>query len=102
MHTRRFEWKAPAMLFLVASVALAGGFIAIEHAHAQGAGATPHAQGRNSFPATSSQLLNRAPSMPPPAFNPSSLYTVPQSPEAPVSPASPGSVFGSSPSAGVN
>jgi hypothetical protein len=25
MHTRRFEWKAPAMLFLVASVALAAG-----------------------------------------------------------------------------
>ena len=57
MHTRRFEWKAPAMLFLVASVALAGAFIAIEHAHAQGAGATPHAQGRNPFPATSSPLL---------------------------------------------
>jgi len=102
MHTRRFEWKAPAMLFLVASVALTGACLAIEHAHAQGTNATPHAQGRNPFPDTSSQLLNRAPSMPPPAFNPSSPYTVPQSPEAPVSPASPGSVFGSSPSAGVN
>jgi hypothetical protein len=32
--------------------------------------------------------------MPPPAFNPSSPYTVPASPETPVSPASPGSVFG--------
>jgi hypothetical protein len=102
MHTRRFEWKAPAMLFLVASVALAGAFMAIEHAHAQGVSATPHAQGRTPFPATSSPLLNRAPSMPPPAFNPSSPYTAPQSPEAPVSPASPGSVFGSSPSTGVN
>jgi hypothetical protein len=39
-------------------------------------------------------LLDRAPSMPPPVFNPSSPYTVPQSPETPVSPASPGSVFG--------
>jgi hypothetical protein len=102
MHTRRFEWKAPAMLFLVTSVALAAAFIAIEHAHAQGAGVTPHAQGRNPFPATSSPLLNRSPSMPPPVFNPSSPYTVPHSPEAPVSPASPGSVFGSSPSTGVN
>ena len=36
MHTRRFEWKAPAMLFLVASVAIAGACITIEHAHAQG------------------------------------------------------------------
>jgi hypothetical protein len=100
MHTRRFERKAPAMLFLVASVALAGAFIAIEHAHAQGISSTPLAQGRNPFPATS-PLLNRGPSMPPPAFNPSSPYTVPQSPETPVSPASPGSVFGSSPSTGV-
>jgi hypothetical protein len=34
-----------------------------------------------------------APAMPPPAFNPSVPYTVPQAPEVPVSPASPGSVF---------
>jgi hypothetical protein len=34
------------------------------------------------------------PSLPPPTFNPSTPYTVPQSPEVPVSPASPGSVFG--------
>jgi hypothetical protein len=33
-------------------------------------------------------------SMPPPVFNPSSPYTLPESPESPVSPASPGSVFG--------
>jgi hypothetical protein len=33
MHTKRFEWKARAMLFLVTSVALAGACIAIEHAH---------------------------------------------------------------------
>jgi hypothetical protein len=36
---------------------------------------------------------DRIPSTPP-AFNPSSPYTVPQSHETPVSPASPGSVFG--------
>jgi hypothetical protein len=47
------------------------------------------------------QLPDRVP-MPPPVFNPSSPYTVPQSRETPVSPASPGSVFGSSPSTGVN
>jgi hypothetical protein len=40
------------------------------------------------------QAIDRAPSMPPPVFNPSIPYTVPQSPEVPVSPASPGSVFG--------
>ena len=33
-------------------------------------------------------------SSPPPVFNPSSPYTVTQSPETHVSPASPGSVFG--------
>ena len=48
------------------------------------------------------QLPDRVPSMPPPVFNPSSPYTVPQSRETPVSPASPGSVFGSSLSTGVN
>jgi hypothetical protein len=34
-----------------------------------------------------------APAMPPPAFNLTVPYTVPQAPEVPVSPASPGSVF---------
>jgi hypothetical protein len=102
MHTRRFEWKARAMLFLVASVALAGACIAIDHARAQGTNIVPHAQGRNPAPTALPPVLDRAPSMPPPVFNPSSTYTVPQSPETAVSPASPGSVFGSSPSAGVN
>jgi hypothetical protein len=36
----------------------------------------------------------RAPAMPPPVFNQSNPYTLPQSAEKPVSPASPGSVFG--------
>jgi hypothetical protein len=39
-------------------------------------------------------ILNEAPAMPAPTFNPSESYTLPQSPETPVSPASPGSVFG--------
>jgi hypothetical protein len=39
-------------------------------------------------------ILNEAPTMPSPTFNPSDPYTVPQSSETPVSPASPGSVFG--------
>jgi hypothetical protein len=39
-------------------------------------------------------ILDEAPTMPAPTFNPSDPYTVPQSPETPVSPASPGSVFG--------
>jgi hypothetical protein len=39
-------------------------------------------------------VLNEAPTMPAPTFNPSNPYAVPQSPETPVSPASPGSVFG--------
>jgi hypothetical protein len=39
-------------------------------------------------------IIDTAPTMPAPSFNPSDPYTVPQSPETPVSPASPGSVFG--------
>jgi hypothetical protein len=38
--------------------------------------------------------FDRAPTMPPPVFNQSNPYTVPQSLEKPVSPGSPGSVFG--------
>jgi hypothetical protein len=102
MHWIRFERMALARFFVAACVAFFGAGIVIDHARAQGTNIVPHVQGRNSFPATSSQLLNRAPSMPPPAFNPSSPHTAPQSPEAPVSPASPGSVFGSSPRTGVN
>ena len=39
-------------------------------------------------------VLDEAPAMPAPTFNPSESYTLPQSPENAVSPASPGSVFG--------
>jgi hypothetical protein len=102
MHTRRLELMALARFFLAACVTFFGAAIAIDHACAQGINATSRAQGRNPSPSASSPLLDRAPLMPPPAFNPSNPYTVPQLREAPVSPASPGSVFGSTPSTGVN
>jgi hypothetical protein len=38
--------------------------------------------------------LDRGPAIPPPVFNQSNPYSVPQSTERPVSPGSPGSVFG--------
>jgi hypothetical protein len=102
MHMIRFERMALARFFVAACVAFFGAGIVIDHAHAQDTKSVPHVQGGNPGPSASSSLLNRAPSMPPPAFNPSSPYTVPQSRETPVSPASPGSVFGSSPSARIN
>jgi hypothetical protein len=98
MHAGRIERMALPTFFLAAGVAFFNACAAVEYAHAQGTNTAPHAQGRNPMPSASSPLLDRAPAMPPPAFNPSSPYTVPQSREAPVSPASPGSVFGSSPS----
>jgi hypothetical protein len=101
MHTRRFERTGLARFFLATSVAFFGACLAIEHAHAQVTNAVPRVQGRNPVPFASSPL-DRAPSMPPPIFNTSRPYTVPQSRETPVSPASPGSVFGSSPSTGVD
>jgi len=39
-------------------------------------------------------MIDQAPSMPAPTFNPSEPYSLPQSPENSVSPASPGSIFG--------
>jgi|ERR1700687_5602126 hypothetical protein len=102
MHTRTSE-RMPLAIFFLGCVAFFGAGVAIEQAHAQGANTGPHhAQARNPAPSALPPLLDRAPSMPPPAFNPSSPYTVPQSRESPVSPASPGSLFGSSPSNGVN
>jgi hypothetical protein len=101
MHTRKFERMALATFFLATCIAFFGACLAIEHAHAQGTNAVPRVQGRNPVPFASSPL-DRAPSMPPPIFNTSRPYTVPQSRETPVSPASPGSVFGSSPSSGVD
>ena len=49
---------------------------------------------RNGTPFVHNGPFDRAPALPPPVFNPSSPYTVPQTPEVPVSPASPGSIFG--------
>jgi hypothetical protein len=101
MHTRTSE-RMPLAIFFLGCVAFFGAGVAIEQAHAQGTNTAPHAQGRNPMPSALSPLLDRAPAMPPPAFNPSSPYTVPQTRQTPVSPASPGSVFGSTPSTGVN
>jgi|HubBroStandDraft_6_1064221.scaffolds.fasta_scaffold1110464_1 hypothetical protein len=101
MHLRRFERMALATFFLAACVAFLGAFVTIELAHAAGANPAPRIQGTNPAP-FAPPLVNPAPSMPPPTFNPSSSYTVAPSRETPVSPASPGSVFGASPSAGAN
>ena len=94
MHTGRFERTAPATFFLAACVGFFGACAAAIPA--------PHAQGTNRPLSAPPPLLDRVPSMPPPIFNPSSPYTVPQTRETPVSPASPGSIFGTSPSPGVN
>ena len=67
MQTTRFERMALAMFFVAGSLAFFS--LAIEHAHAQ-------------FP-------EPPPPQPPPTFNPSTPYTVPQSPETPVSPGLP-------------
>ena len=94
MHTGRFERTAPATFFLAACVGFFGACAAAIPA--------PHAQGTNRPLSAPPPLLDRVPSMPPPIFNPSSPYTVPQTRETPVSPASPGSIFGASPSPGLN
>ena len=102
MHTRRFERVALAMFFQAACIVFFGAGLTIERAHAQGTNTALRAQSGNPSLSASSPLLDRAPLMPPPTFNPSNPYTVPQTRQTPVSPASPGSVFGSTPSTGVN
>ena len=102
MHIKRFERMAPATFFLIACVALLGVGAAIEQAHAQGTNAASSASAHNPAHSAPPPFVNSTPSMPPPTFNPSSPYTIPQSPETPVSPASPGSIFGSSPGNRVN
>jgi hypothetical protein len=80
MQTTRFERMALARIFVAGWVA----FFSVAIAHAQPLYTAP------------------PPPQPPPTFNPSTPYTVPQSPETPVSPglpsASPGSSAGVSPS----
>jgi hypothetical protein len=81
MQTTRFERMVLARIFLAGWVAFFS--LAIEHAQAQ-------------FP-------EPPPPQPPPTFNPSTPYTVPQSPETPVSPRLPSALPRSevvSPSAG--
>jgi hypothetical protein len=102
MHVRKFERVALATSFLVACVAFLGVGGAIEQARAQGTNAASSAPAHNPARSAPPPFVESTPSMPPPTFNPSSPYTVPQSPETPVSPASPGSIFGSSPSDRVN
>ena len=67
MQTTRFDRMALARIFVAGWVAFFS--LAIEHAQAH-------------FP-------NPPPPQPPPTFNPSTPYTVPQSPETPVSPGLP-------------
>ena len=82
MQTTRFERMALAVFFVTGWLA----FCSVAIAHAQPLYANP------------------PPPQPPPTFNPSTPYTVPQSPETPVSPglpsASPGSSAVVSPSGG--
>jgi len=73
MHTTRFERTVLAKFFVAGWVAFF--CVAIEHAQAQ--------------------LVNPPPPPPPPVFNPSTPYTVPQSPETPVSPGMPRTLPGS-------
>src|ERR1700682_4614173 len=67
MQKTRFERKALARIFVAGWVA----FFSLAIAHAQPLYANP------------------PPPQPPPTFNPSTPYTVPQSPETPVSPGQP-------------
>ena len=92
MRKRRVERTVLATLSLAACVALFGAGAAV--AQMRGGGAGGHAGAIRG----SSPMVDSAPSMPGPTFNPSIPYTVPQSPETPVSPGSPGSVFGPGPS----
>jgi hypothetical protein len=94
MHNKRFAAAELAMSSLLAVMAFLSG-AAVEPASAQTTNAVPHVQAENSGLSAPPPFVNTAPAtMPPPTFNLSSPYTVPQSPETPVSPSSPGSIFG--------
>jgi hypothetical protein len=79
-------------LLLLAGIVL--GTVVAKGALAAERGPVPAGAGLQSNHIGSFDRLLRGPALPPPVFNQSSPYTVPQSPERPVSPASPGSVFG--------
>jgi hypothetical protein len=84
-------------MMLLAIVAL--GSTMASHAFAAGRmgngfGASSGFQGDHMRSGSQGSVIDEAPTMPAPTFNPSDPYTVPETPETPVSPASPGSVFG--------
>jgi hypothetical protein len=90
------EAKATVMqLLLLAGIVL--GTVVVKGALAAERGGSGIGAGAgfqsNHISAFSGPTYYRTPS-PPPVFNQSNPYTVPQSPEKPVSPGSPGSVFG--------
>jgi hypothetical protein len=93
MREIKIDRTALATLSLAACVALFGA-LAAGQAQARGGGSGGHALSANRGFSGPSPLMDGAPSVPAPTFNPSIPYTVPQSPETPVSPGSPGSVFG--------
>ena len=102
MHPIELDHMALARFFGAACIASFGTSLVTDHADAQGANTAVQTQSRTPSFSAPPPLPDRAPVMPPPVFNPSNPYAVPQSRETPVSPASPGSVFQSTPSPGVN
>jgi hypothetical protein len=74
------------------STPVATGALAAGRGGESGTGAVGEGEFRGGY--IGAPLPESVPQMPPPVFNPSSPYTLPESPEVPVSPASPGSVFG--------
>jgi hypothetical protein len=98
MLKTRLELITSATLFLAAVVALSGACAAVGAAHAQDRISVARALGAPE--GAPPPLLNSIPPPPAPIFNPSSPYTVAQTPETPVSPASPGSIFGPGNAAG--
>jgi hypothetical protein len=79
-------------MMLLTAIAIAGA--AATGASASGPGGGGAGAGESRGGGFGGPFLDSAPVMPPPTFNPSTPYTVPQPRETPVSPASPGSVFG--------
>jgi hypothetical protein len=83
-----------AAIIVLAAIALstpvATGALAAGRGGESGTGAVGEGEFRGGYV----PLQESVPQTPPPVFNPSSPYNLPESPEVPVSPASPGSVFG--------
>jgi hypothetical protein len=81
-------------MIVLAAVVLTAAAATDALAAGRGGGGGGGARGGHMGRGVGGPWLNNVPSLPPPTFNPSTPYTVPQSRETPVSPASPGSVFG--------